>query len=109
MACADVTESIQHPEPREDAIGGDDVVEDGVEGRHDRLSWISTTDAITICVRIALRYHAGCPPPCPGILMFDSIARRAPLALFVFSCIALFVPARGAVAQQPRQVDRPFP
>ena len=41
--------------------------------------------------------------------MFDSIARRAPLALIVFSCIALFVPVRGAVAQQPRQVDRPFP
>ena len=39
----------------------------------------------------------------------DSIARRAPLALIVFSCIALFVPVRGAVAQQPRQVDRPFP
>lgn len=36
-------------------------------------------------------------------------AARAPLAFLLLACLALFVPARGAVAQEQRQSDRPFP
>ena len=37
------------------------------------------------------------------------IATRAPLAAILFACVTLFMPARPAVAQHHRPVDRPFP
>jgi D-alanyl-D-alanine carboxypeptidase len=41
--------------------------------------------------------------------MLDRFATRAPLALFLFACAALFLPARTALAQQQRHADKPFP
>lgn len=38
-----------------------------------------------------------------------SYVTRVPLALVLFACIALLVPARTAIAQQQRPSERPFP
>src|SRR4029453_1005709 len=90
---AHVPEAVEHGQSREDAIGGDDVVDDCVESRHDHVSSNVGSYAITICARSTLRYHALVAVLAQGISMLDRFATRAPLALLVFACVAWFLAA----------------
>ena len=37
---ADVAEAVEHAQSREDAVGGDEIVEEGVEGGHEAATLI---------------------------------------------------------------------